>query len=41
MTGGAVHATALADALIAEGICAEITPDLAAGFADMLTTTPA
>ena len=33
--------TALADTLIAQGICAELTPDLAEGYADMLTPTPA
>lgn len=30
----------LAEALIAEGICAEVTPDLAEGYAGMLTPTP-
>ncbi|MGH3943827.1 MAG: hypothetical protein ACRDSI_02065 [Pseudonocardiaceae bacterium] len=32
-----VPADALADALIGEGICAEVTPDFAEGYADMLT----
>lgn len=36
MTTG-VDASALADALIGEGICAEVTPDFAEGYADMLT----
>ncbi len=36
-----VFAAALADTLIAEGICAEVTPDLAEGYAGMLTPTPA
>jgi hypothetical protein len=36
-----VDAAALAAALIAEGICAEITPDLVEGYAGMLTSTPA
>jgi hypothetical protein len=36
-----VDAAALAATLIAEGICAEITPDLAEGYAGMLTSTPA
>ncbi|MGB7796166.1 MAG: cupin domain-containing protein [Pseudonocardiaceae bacterium] len=34
-----VDVAALADALIAAGICAEITPDLAEGYAGMLTPT--
>jgi hypothetical protein len=34
-----VDVAALADVLIAEGICAEVTPDLAEGYADMLTLT--
>lgn len=28
---------AAADALLAEGICAEVTPELASGYADLLT----
>lgn len=36
-----LNTTALADALIAEGICAEVTPNLAKGYADMLTPKPA
>ncbi|MGH3752599.1 MAG: hypothetical protein ACRDRP_07875 [Pseudonocardiaceae bacterium] len=36
-TATGIDTAALADALIAEGICAEITPDLAEGYADMLT----
>ncbi|MGH3874121.1 MAG: JmjC domain-containing protein [Pseudonocardiaceae bacterium] len=36
-----VDAAALADVLIAEGICAELTPDLAEGYAGMLTPEPA
>lgn len=35
-----VDASALADALIAEGICAEVTPDLAEGYAGMLSSVP-
>ncbi|MGH3815965.1 MAG: JmjC domain-containing protein [Pseudonocardiaceae bacterium] len=35
-----IDTAALADALIAEGICAELTPDLAEGYADMLTPDP-
>jgi Cupin superfamily protein len=34
-----IDAAALANILTAEGICAEITPDLAGGYAGMLTTT--
>ncbi|MGH3889532.1 MAG: JmjC domain-containing protein [Pseudonocardiaceae bacterium] len=36
-----IDTATLADALIAEGICAELTPDLAEGYADMLTPKPA
>jgi hypothetical protein len=36
-----IDTAALAHALIAEGICAELTPDLAEGYAGMLTPTPA
>jgi JmjC domain len=36
-----VDTATLADALIAEGICAEVTPDLAEGYAGMLTPAPA
>lgn len=36
-----INATALAGTLITEGICAELTPDLAEGYADMLTPIPA
>lgn len=32
-----LNTVALADTLIAEGICAEVTPDLAEGYAGMLT----
>ncbi|MGH3673742.1 MAG: hypothetical protein ACRDSH_24445 [Pseudonocardiaceae bacterium] len=32
-----INAATLADVLIAEGLCAEITPDLAAGYAGMVT----
>ena len=32
-----INAAALADMLIAEGLCAEITPDLAAGYTGMVT----
>jgi hypothetical protein len=32
-----VDAAAVADALLAEGICAEVTPELASGYADLLT----
>ncbi|MGB8994089.1 MAG: hypothetical protein WCC65_02110 [Pseudonocardiaceae bacterium] len=37
ITATGVDAAALADALIAQGICAEVTPDLAEGYAGMLT----
>jgi Cupin superfamily protein len=40
-TATGIDAAALADALIAEGICAEVTSDLAEGYAGMLTTKPA
>ncbi|MGH3821448.1 MAG: JmjC domain-containing protein [Pseudonocardiaceae bacterium] len=40
-TATGVDAATLADALITAGICAEVTPDLAAGYAGMLTPTPA
>ncbi|MGH3854494.1 MAG: JmjC domain-containing protein [Pseudonocardiaceae bacterium] len=36
-TATGIDAAALADALIAEGICGEVTPDLAEGYANMLT----
>lgn len=36
-TATGINAAALADTLIAEGICAEVTPDLAEGYAGMLT----
>jgi hypothetical protein len=40
-TATGVDAAVLAEALITEGICAEITPDLAEGYAGMLTPKPA
>ncbi len=40
-TATGIDTGALADALITEGICAEVTPDLAEGYAGMLTPTPA
>jgi hypothetical protein len=40
-TATGIDTAALADTLIAQGICAELTPDLAEGYADMLTPTPA
>ncbi|MGH3853989.1 MAG: JmjC domain-containing protein [Pseudonocardiaceae bacterium] len=40
-TATGIDAAALADALTAEGICTEVTPDLAEGYADMLTPKPA
>jgi hypothetical protein len=36
-TATGINAATLADTLIAEGICAEVTPDLAEGYAGMLT----
>lgn len=40
-TATGVDATTLADALIAQGICAELTPDLAEGYAGMFISKPA
>jgi hypothetical protein len=40
-TATGIDTAALADTLIAQGICAELTPDLAEGYAGMLTRTPA
>jgi hypothetical protein len=40
-TATGVDSTPLADVLIAEGICAEVTPDLARGYAGMLAPEPA
>lgn len=40
-TATGIDTAALANTLIEQGICAELTPDLAEGYADMLTPTPA
>jgi hypothetical protein len=40
-TATGINAATLADTLIAEGICAEFTPDISEGYAGMLTPTPA
>jgi hypothetical protein len=35
-----VDASALADVLVAEGVCAEVTAELASGYAELVTPAP-